>query len=871
MLSNRFNPTSIEKKCLKYWEQKNIFSKFYKNGEQSFSIMMPPPNITGSLHMGHALTFTLQDILVRFQTKLGKRTLWQPGTDHAGIATEIIVEKRIEKKKLTKSKLGRDKFLKEIWKWKNISGNQIVDQLKILGTCADWTRSRFTLDEKLNKVVNRVFVDLFNKGLIYKDKRLVNWDTKLQTAISDLEVIQQEKMGFLWFIDYKIENSNVFITVATTRPETMFGDAAIAVHPKNKKLKKFIGKTALIPLVNRQIPIISDEFADPKKGSGAVKITPAHDFNDFDIGKKHNLPIHNILDKNGIINSKLATDFNGLERFEAREKVLEKLKKIGQLQKTLKNKMVVPVGDRSGSVIEPLLTEQWFCDAKKLSKPLMKLVKKNEIRFFPSNWVNTFNHWIKNIQPWCISRQIWWGHRIPAWYTDNEKLIVAETFEDALKIAKKKFNLKKEKLTQDPNVLDTWFSSSLWPFSTLGWPQTNNKDFKLFYPTNVLITGFDIIFFWVARMLMMGLHFTKKLPFRDIYIHPLVRDKFGQKMSKSKGNVIDPVLLIKRYGADALRLTLVGSSSQGRDIKLSDKLVEDNRKFVTKLWNVARFYKLQKFCLKKAKKTDLNILINKWILYRLSETQEKVIANLKKYNFNLCIENIYKFVWNDFCDLYVEFLKPYLVNKESWNEINYTISNVFSHLLNLLNPFLPFVTEEISKNLNFTDEYNLSLKKITILSKKELMFYQYKNFEKLKNLVTTIRNLKQKENLKPIELLVINKNKLPKWIDDNKIIIKSFFGINTITTRNQILLKEKNNYKIFVISGIRFGIKSETLSKNNNNNKNEDKISFYKKEIVFFEKKLSNRLFLKNAPKKIIDEQKKKLLKAKKNLSLLLK
>ena len=871
MLSNRFNPTSIEKKCLKYWEQKNIFSKFYKNGEQSFSIMMPPPNITGSLHMGHALTFTLQDILVRFQTKLGKRTLWQPGTDHAGIATEIIVEKRIEKKKLTKSKLGRDKFLKEIWKWKNISGNQIVDQLKILGTCADWTRSRFTLDEKLNKVVNRVFVDLFNKGLIYKDKRLVNWDTKLQTAISDLEVIQQEKMGFLWFIDYKIENSNVFITVATTRPETMFGDAAIAVHPKNKKLKKFIGKTALIPLVNRQIPIISDEFADPKKGSGAVKITPAHDFNDFDIGKKHNLPIHNILDKNGIINSKLATDFNGLERFEAREKVLEKLKKIGQLQKTLKNKMVVPVGDRSGSVIEPLLTEQWFCDAKKLSNPLMKLVKKNEIRFFPSNWVNTFNHWIKNIQPWCISRQIWWGHRIPAWYTDNEKLIVAETFEDALKIAKKKFNLKKEKLTQDPNVLDTWFSSSLWPFSTLGWPQTNNKDFKLFYPTNVLITGFDIIFFWVARMLMMGLHFTKKLPFRDIYIHPLVRDKFGQKMSKSKGNVIDPVLLIKRYGADALRLTLVGSSSQGRDIKLSDKLVEDNRKFVTKLWNVARFYKLQKFCLKKAKKTDLNILINKWILYRLSETQEKVIANLKKYNFNLCIENIYKFVWNDFCDLYVEFLKPYLVNKESWNEINYTISNVFSHLLNLLNPFLPFVTEEISKNLNFTDEYNLSLKKITILSKKELMFYQYKNFEKLKNLVTTIRNLKQKENLKPIELLVINKNKLPKWIDDNKIIIKSFFGINTITTRNQILLKEKNNYKIFVISGIRFGIKSETLSKNNNNNKNEDKISFYKKEIVFFEKKLANRLFLKNAPKKIIDEQKKKLLKAKKNLSLLLK
>ncbi len=866
MLKNRFDPSSVEKKCLEYWNKEKIFSKFHESGSQNFSIMMPPPNITGSLHMGHALTFTLQDILVRFQSKMGKRSLWQPGTDHAGIATEIIVEKRILNNNETKAKLGREKFLDEVWKWKDISGNKIVDQLKILGTCADWKKSKFTLDSDLCKVVNKVFVDLYKKGLIYKDKRLVNWDTKLQTAISDLEVLQKEQVGSLWFIKYKIENSNSFITVATTRPETMFGDSAIAIHPHNTKLKKFIGKKAQIPLTDRVIPIIGDEYADPKKGSGAVKITPAHDFNDFDVGKRHNLPMHCIFNKKGIINSNLANNFKGLDRFDARKKIVKKLEENGELEKIAKNKMVIPIGDRSNSIIEPFLTEQWFCNAKKLSEPLKKLVRDDKIRFYPSSWVNTFNHWIQNIQPWCISRQIWWGHRIPAWYTNCGKMVVAESYKDAIEIAKKKFKSEKLKFTQDSDVLDTWFSSALWPFSTLGWPK-NTNDLKSFYPTNVLITGFDIIFFWVARMLMMGLYFTKKVPFRDIYIHPLVRDRHGQKMSKSRGNVIDPTSLIKKYGADALRLTLAGSSSQGRDIKLSDKLVEDNRKFITKLWNVARFYKLNNFSIKKAKKIDLNILINKWILQRLSESQDKIIKNIENYNFNLCVDNIYKFVWNDFCDLYIEFLKPYINNKKNWHEINYTISYVFNQILNFVNPFLPFVTEEISKNLNFSSNYNLSLKHIEILPKKEFKFRQYNSFEKLRNLISTLRELIQRHSLKDFDLIVFGKSNLPRWLSDNEIIIKSMFSVKNILLKKKLLVKEKKTYKNFVISGVKFAVCIENSVKNDK--EHYEKIKFYKNEIYFFEKKLSNKMFLKNAPKKIVEEQRRKLLNAQKNLNLL--
>ena len=503
-LEKRFSFKEVENEFIYEWNKDKIFEFKSSKNSNTFCIMMPPPNVTGSLHMGHALTFTLQDILIRFNKKLGKDVLWQPGTDHAGIATEIVVEKQIvEKNGVSKKQIGREKFLKKIWEWKKISGNKIVDQLRRLGTSVDWSISRFTMDEGLSLSVKKVFIELFNKGLIYQDKRLVNWDTVLETAVSDLEVNQKEIEGILWFIKYKIYEDDEFITVATTRPETMFGDAAIAVHPQNKKLNKYIGKKANIPFSKKLIPIIADKYADPKKGSGAVKITPAHDFNDFLIGKKHNLDFINIFNKNAKLNENVPKKFFGLDRYKARDLILKNLKKLDLLEKQTKNKMVLPIGERSGSVIEPFMTKQWFVDSKKLCEDVKKIIKKDELKFFPSSWMNTFKYWIENIEPWCISRQIWWGHRIPVWYSDKNTKIAAENFDEAKKILKKK--RPNEKIShQDNDVLDTWFSSALWPFSTLGWPNKNSL-LKKYYPTNVLVTGFDIIFFWVARMVMMGL------------------------------------------------------------------------------------------------------------------------------------------------------------------------------------------------------------------------------------------------------------------------------------------------------------------------------------------------------------------------------
>ena len=862
MLNSRFEPKIVEKLCISYWDKNKIFD-FEKNGKDFFCIMMPPPNITGNLHMGHALTFTLQDILVRFQHKLGKKVLWQPGIDHAGIATEIVVERELSKKKLNKSKIGRDKFIKEIWKWKKKSGNQIINQLKILGTSVDWDKSRFTMDDELSKVVKNVFVILYNQGLIYKDKRLVNWDPKLETAISDLEVKQKNITGNLWYINYKVCNENDYITVATTRPETLFGDAAIAIHPKNKKLKKFIGKNAIIPICNRKIPIIADEYADPTKGSGAVKITPAHDFNDFEIGRKHNLPIINIFDKKARLAIEYDKSFNGLDRFEARNLVVKTIKKKGLLAKIEKNEMVVPICDRSNVIVEPYLTMQWFCNAKFLTKPINENLKKNNLKFFPKNWINSFNHWIKNIEPWCISRQIWWGHRIPAWYTTCGKVIVAETEKKALKIAKKKYQYNGQ-LKQDNDVLDTWFSSALWPFSTLGWPKVNKK-FKNYYPTNTLITGFDIIFFWVARMVMMGLHFTKKVPFKHVYIHPLVRDEKGIKMSKSKGNVIDPKVVIEKYGADSLRFTLASLSSQGRDIKLSDKLVEDNRKFLTKIWNVARFYKLNKFFINENLKLKPTLLINKWIYAKFIELKKQVSYELTNYNFSLSSEKIYQFVWHDFCDLYVEFVKPYLINRKDYDEINTTFSWIFKNLLELLNPYIPFITEEISHRLGFTKKYSLSSKRFLTIEKISTNSVELNRFNKLVSLIKNLRNY-EKNITNGSDLSIFSRKTVPQWLKDNQLIIKSIFKINDVKINNSL---KEDKYLFFVSSKIKFGIQKNMKSDENNKEILNKKIKFYENEILFFKRKLQNVNFIKNAPKKIVDEQKSKLENAIKNLSLL--
>ncbi len=862
MIDNRFNHKTTEKKCISYWQKNNTF-EFEKKGTDSYCIMMPPPNITGSLHMGHALTFSLQDILVRFQLKLGKKVLWQAGTDHAGIATEIIVENQIrQKKKKSKQELGRKKFIDEIWKWKKKSGSEIINQLKILGTSANWKRARFTMDDDLSNCVKKVFVDLYNQGLIYKDNRLVNWDPKIKTAISDLEVVQENVIGSLWYIKYKIFNEKDYVIVATTRPETMLGDSAIAIHPKNKKLNHLIGKYAVVPICERKIPIIADEYADPEKGSGAVKITPAHDFNDFVVGKKHNLEMINIFDKDAKINFEDQTSLHGLDRFEARKRIVLELERLKLIKKIEKNEMVIPKCDRSNSIIEPMLTEQWFCDAKKLAKPIKQFILKKKIKFFPPNWVNSFNYWINNIEPWCISRQIWWGHRIPAWYTEDGDIIVAENLDEAKKIAKKKFKIKEPLLSQDTDVLDTWFSSALWPFSTLGWPKTTN-DFKEFYPTSVLITGFDIIFFWVARMVMMGIHFTGNIPFKHVYIHPLVRDEHGQKMSKSKGNVIDPAKLVDKYGADALRFTLASMCSQGRDIKLSDKIVEDSRKFITKLWNVARFSSVNKFNLNKNFEINkIKLLINKWIYQRFLEIQEIIIKDLNNYNFNIASKNIYHFVWSDFCDLYIEFIKPYLKDENYLDEISGTFSWVFQNILILINPFLPFVTEEIALKLGYTKNYTLSQKQIEKGTKNIFKIDDYNKINNLKNFIYDFRQFTNNKSISEKSIFVFAEKK-PEWIILNETIIKSVLKIKDIS----LAKKTSEKYDYFVSSKIKFGtIKKDTTEISI---QIEKKIEYFKNEIKFFEKKLSNKDFLLKAPKKIIEIQKKKLNEAKKNLALL--
>ena len=863
MLDKRLNFIEIEKKILAKWEKEKIFS--FKDSDKSkpYTIIMPPPNVTGSLHMGHALTFTLQDILIRFNKKLGMNVLWQPGTDHAGIATEILVEKKlISDKKKNKNDLGREEFLKQIWEWKEKSGNKIVDQLQKLGTAVDWSISKFTLDEECSNAVKEAFIQLFNDGYIYQDERLVNWDPKLQTAISDLEVNQKEVDGSLWFFKYYIKETDDFIEVATTRPETMFGDVAIAVHPKNRALKSYIGKKAIIPLTERHVHIIADEYADPSKGSGAVKITPAHDFNDFLIAKKHNLNFINIFDKQAKFNSFVPDKFTGMDRYEARKSIIKVLKENGQLTKIENNKMFVPVGERTGEVIEPLLTKQWFLDSKKLCNQVLKSIKKKEITFHPESWMNTFKHWINNIEPWCISRQIWWGHRIPIWYTDDGHKIAAKDLNHAKDILKKK-RIKGKISHQESDVLDTWFSSALWPFSTLNWPQ-KNKILSKYYPSDVLVTGFDIIFFWVARMIMMGLFFMKKIPFKNIYIHPLVKDEKGEKMSKSRGNVIDPIEMTKIYGSDSLRFTLANLSTQGRDIKLSNKLVENSRNFITKIWNVARFYEFNDFSLDKKYNFKNNKLpINNWIIFRFNETKRKILKNLSEYKFNLLLNELYHFVWNDFCDLYLEFCKIYLKDEKNKKEISSNFSQLFKSILNFLNPIIPFVTEEISFKLKFTNNSLFSESfDDNFFSKNKISAKEITNFNKFINLVKDIRSEFTGKTLTKSSLLIFSKIKVP-WIDDNSILLQSLFNFNEITYRTL-----NHESKFIISSKIKFNV-SENGQTIIEESKIEKKIEFYEKEIIFFEKKLNNKNFVDKAPTKVVEENKKKLVEAKKNLEFL--
>ncbi|MBM3624490.1 MAG: valine--tRNA ligase, partial [Alphaproteobacteria bacterium] len=680
-MEKTFDPAAIESRIRDAWEEAQAFRAGRPERTQAvpYSIVIPPPNVTGSLHMGHALNNTLQDILVRYRRMKGDDVLWQPGTDHAGIATQMVVERQLMERQEHRRTLGREKFVERVWEWKAESGGKIVEQLKRLGASCDWSRERFTLDEGLSRAVAKVFVQLYREGLLYKDKRLVNWDPALHTAISDLEVQQVEVKDHLWRFKYPIvddagEETGEFIVVATTRPETMLGDTAVAVHPEDERYKALVGKRVRLPLVGRLIPIVADEYSDPEKGTGAVKITPAHDFNDFEVGKRHGLRLVNVLDAQAQMTLKANAEFHegvepspelaatgsaldGLDRFAARKRVVEMMEERELLDGVDDHRHMVPHGDRSGAVLEPRLTDQWYVDAKTLAQPALKAVRDGKTNFVPKNWEKTYFDWLENIQPWCVSRQLWWGHRIPAWYDADGNVYVEENEESALKAARAKLG-DGVTLTRDEDVLDTWFSSALWPFSTLGWPE-KTPELSRYYPTNALVTGFDIIFFWVARMMMMGLHFMGEVPFRDVYIHALVRDEKGAKMSKSKGNVIDPLHLIDDYGADALRFTLAAMAAQGRDIKLSTQRVEGYRNFATKLWNASRFAEINGCARVAGYDPRANrITLNRWIVGEAARTTAEVSAAIDAYRFNDAANAVYRFVWSVFCDWYVELAKP---------------------------------------------------------------------------------------------------------------------------------------------------------------------------------------------------------------------
>ena len=857
----RYNHSVQEKKIYDFWEKNHLFKPSTNKSKKTFSIVIPPPNITGKLHMGHALNNSLQDILIRYYRMNGYETLWQPGTDHAGIATQAIVEKNLLIKNINKNDIGRKKFIEKVWEWKAESGGLILEQLKKLGCSCDWSRSRFTMDEQMSKAVTKVFVSLYNKKLIYKDKKLVNWDTKLQTAISDLEVVQNEVQSNLYYIRYFIDNSKEYITIATTRPETMMGDTAIAVNPKDKRFKNLVGKFAVIPVVNRKIKIITDFYADPEQGTGAVKITPAHDFNDYDVGKRNKLEIINILEKDGKINKNGIKSYVGLDRFDARRKIISELKDLKVLEKIENIKNKVPYGDRSNTIIEPLLTEQWFVDAKSLSKKPINIVKTKKTTFFPENWTKTFYQWMNNIEPWCISRQIWWGHRIPVWYGEDGKIFAAENKQDAEILAKKHYKNKNFKLVQETDVLDTWFSSSLWPFATLGWPEKNNI-LKKFYPTSVLVTGFDIIFFWVARMLMMGNHFLKDTPFKKVYVHALVRDEKGQKMSKSKGNVIDPLELINEFGADPLRFTLASMASPGRDVKLSKDRVTGYRNFITKMWNANNFLKLNNCTYSKKTNTQkIKLKINQWIYSEFCKTNKLINKHIQEFRFDEASRVLYNFIWHSYCDWYLEFLKPIFnsKNKNSIKEAKLFSSFMLSNILQLLHPFMPFFTEHVWQENKFDKEKKTDLINSNWPVSKKIQSYN-KNSEEIKfviNIITAIRSTKVQLNVPSNEYCDIiyfkESKKIKKFISNNLEIIKQVGRVN------KIILKSDKNESIIqiIILKEKIGLKFETsINLISQKEKLLIKLNDFEKKIILLNQKLNNKNYVKKAPKDIVANDK---------------
>jgi valyl-tRNA synthetase len=933
MIEKNYQPADIEGRMSLIWEDSRAFraGRPDRRDAKPFTIVIPPPNVTGSLHMGHALNNTLQDILCRFERMRGRDVLWQPGTDHAGIATQMVVERQLmERQQPGRRELGRAKFLERVWQWKAESGDVIINQLKRLGASCDWSRERFTMDEGLSRAVIKVFVELHRDGLIYKDKRLVNWDPALLTAISDLEVQQVEVKGHLWYLRYPLEGKTfspedpaTFIVVATTRPETMLGDTAVAVHPDDERYRHLVGKHVILPLVGRRIPVVADDYSDPEKGSGAVKVTPAHDFNDFEIGRRHNLPQISVFDQEGALalvgnedylrglpegSLQLAEELHGVDRFAARKRILARLEDFGFLERVEPNTHTVPHGDRSGVVIEPYLTDQWYVDAKTLAQPAIAAVRSGATSFVPKNWEKTYFEWMENIQPWCISRQLWWGHQIPAWYGPDGKVFVAETEEEAIGNALGYYveqevitpeqgremaldrNKREGFITRDEDVLDTWFSSALWPFSTLGWPD-DRPEVKRYYPTDVLVTGFDIIFFWVARMMMMGLHFMKDIPFSTVYIHRLVRDEKGAKMSKSKGNVVDPLGVIDEYGADALRFALARAAAQGHDIKLASHHVETNRNFATKLWNACRFAEMNACVLPASfDPTQAKQTLNRWIAHETAHATREVSEAIESFRFNDAAGAIYRFVWNVYCDWYLELAKPVLLGAEgdAKTETRAMVAWGRDEILKLLHPFMPFITEELWAVTGKRDgllalapwslkQSELTPEQLALMATASpndplippvLLAFDPADFSDpaaeaeigwVVDLVTAIRSVRAEMNIPPATLtpLVLagasaeTKGRAQRWNDVVKRMSRlSELSFADAAPEGAVQLLVRGEVAALPLKGvIDFSAEKARLDK---------ELTKAEADIKRVDAKLANEKFVANAPEEIVEEEKEK-------------
>ena len=897
-MDKRYNPKEIESRIYSSWEDSGYFSPS-KSGDP-FCIVIPPPNVTGTLHMGHAFQDTIMDIIIRYERMKGKNTLWQVGTDHAGIATQMVVERQLEKNGTSRQELGREAFEQEVWKWKEESGSTITKQMKRLGASTDWSKEKFTMDENLIKGVTKVFVQLFEEGLIYRGNRLINWDPVLQTALSDLEVVTSDERGSLWHMKYPLDGKEGHVVVATTRPETMLGDTAVAVHPKDDRYKHLIGENIILPLTERKIPIIADEYVDRDFGTGCLKITPAHDFNDFEIGTKHGLEIISVLDQAAKIKCSSPSKYEGLDRFEARRKIVEDLQALGLIQDIEDYSLTVPRGDRSGAILEPLITNQWFLRMESLAKPAIEVVKSGELKFVPENWSKTYFEWLENIQDWCISRQLWWGHRIPAWYDSEGNVFVGESESEI----RKKNNIDASiVLNQDEDVLDTWFSSALWPFSSLGWPD-DTYDLKTFYPTNVLVTGFDIIFFWVARMVMMSLKFMDEIPFKEIYIHGLIKDKNGQKMSKSKGNILDPIdlidgisldeLLEKRvqglmqpemenriinetkkefpngipdFGTDALRFNFAIQASTGRDIRLDLNRVEGYRNFCNKIWNASRFIRMNT---NDFELLDTNVSkghpIDQWIQSRFRQTIEEVERQYGQYRFDLAATAMYEFVWNDFCDWYIELSKTLINDPDiSESEKDYTKNNLIlmlDSILRMLHPTIPFITEEIWQSMN-EENGKRSIMKSSFPSSNDWSADETgaRKSEWLKDFVSSVRQIRSEMNIPPkqsISIIIQDASSSDhEKLDTLGSFIRNLGSVESITHKEssddlpKSAIALLGEMKVLIPLAGLVDIEEEK-------SRLEKKLSKLNKELESVENRLSNDAFIKKAPIEVVDDLKAK-------------